>query len=278
MSYIYNIFKRYKCSLLMIYLFVFIAQIEYLIEPYVLGKMIDGLLIGEYYWLVVFFITSMVANVFMYKRMVLDTKIYTTIYNDIVFEYLKNDKTSEPSAKIARTEMANNIINFLENDLQYYIMAIMSLIGTLFFVFLQDYITGFVVALCLIPVLYIIKKLYKKIAQVTKVAFNQYEKKIGTMNEGNDKNINSFFERRRKIIIHLSTLQGKNWFSLNSVKTLFLVIALVVFTSRHTNISQGQAVTIYTYINQFLISLMSIPIGVETFTRIKDVIHRIKTT
>lgn len=262
----------------MIYLFVFIAQIEYLIEPYVLGKMIDGLLIGEYNWLVVFFITSMVANVFMYKRMVLDTKIYTTIYNDIVFEYLKNDKTSEPSAKIARTEMANNIINFLENDLQYYIMAIMSLIGTLFFVFLQDYITGFVVALCLIPVLYIIKKLYKKIAQGTKVAFNQYEKKIGTMNEGNDKNINSFFERRRKIFIHLSTLQGKNWFSLNSVKTLFLVIALVVFTSRHTNISQGQAVTIYTYINQFLISLMSIPIGVETFTRIKDVIHRIKTT
>lgn len=262
----------------MIYLFVFIAQIEYLIEPYVLGKMIDGLLIGEYNWLVVFFITSMVANVFMYKRMVLDTKIYTTIYNDIVFEYLKNDKTSEPSAKIARTEMANNIINFLENDLQYYIMAIMSLIGTLFFVFLQDYITGFVVALCLIPVLYIIKKLYKKIAQGTKVAFNQYEKKIGTMNEGNDKNINSFFKRRRKIIIHLSTLQGKNWFSLNSVKTLFLVIALVVFTSRHTNISQGQAVTIYTYINQFLISLMSVPIGVETFTRIKDVIHRIKTT
>jgi hypothetical protein len=40
--------------------------------------------------------------------------------------------------------------------------------------------------------------------------------------------------------------------------------------------TQGQAVAMYAYINQFLIALMSIPIAVETYARIKDTINRIK--
>ena len=58
---------------------------------------------------------------------------------------------------------------------------------------------------------------------------------------------------------------------------MFLIIALIAFT-HSTKITQGQAVSMYSYINQFLISLMSIPVGVETFTRIgvsitRDIIH-----
>ena len=44
MKYIYNIAKEYKYSLLLIYLYMFIAQLLCLLEPYVLGKMIDGLI------------------------------------------------------------------------------------------------------------------------------------------------------------------------------------------------------------------------------------------
>lgn len=33
----------------------------------------------------------------------------------------------------------------------------------------------------------------------------------------------------------------------------------------------------YSYINQFLISLLSIPVGVDMFTRMSDVIKRLKT-
>jgi hypothetical protein len=50
-----------------------------------------------------------------------------------------------------------------------------------------------------------------------------------------------------------------------------------VITFTHSSrITQGEAVSMYAYVNQFLISLMSIPVGVETFSRMKDVINRIK--
>lgn len=254
---------------------MFVAQLLFLVEPYVLGKMIDGLLKREYYWLACFLGIAIFENIFIYRRMIYDTKVYTTIYNDIVLKYLKRDTSSDPSKRIARTEMSNNIINFLENDVHYYIYAILSVVGTLFFIFLQNPITGFVVLACVLPICVIVYIFYKKIAQFTQIAHDQYEKKVDILTENNEYLVESFFKRRRKVLIYGSTLQGKNWTSLNVTKTAFLVVALIVFTS-NIKITQGDAVSMYAYINQFLISLMSIPVGVETFTRMKDVINRIK--
>lgn len=275
MKYIISIASKYKLELLTIYGYMVIAQLLFLVEPYVLGKMIDGLIRKKYEWTLAFTGIILFENFFIYRRMVLDTKIYTKIYNDIVLRYLKRDNSSDPSTRIARTEMSNNIINFLENDVHYYIYAILSVIGTLFFIFLQNPLTGFVVLSCVLPICLIVYLFYKKIAQCTQVGHDHYEQKIQILTDNKEDVVDTFFKRRRKILIYGSTIQGKNWTSLNSVKSLFLVISLIVLTSQ-TTITQGQAVSVYSYINQFLISLMSIPIGVETFTRMKDVINRIK--
>ena len=276
MNYIVSILKQYKTSLLLIYFYVFVVQLIFLAEPYVLGKMIDGLLVKEYFWLTVFVVLLLAGNIFTYKRMVFDTKVYTKIYNDLVFNYLDHDKDSDASAKSARTDMANNIINFLENDIAYYIMSVMTAVGSLCFVFAQHVTTGFIVAGCIIPVLFIVKFFYKKIAQGTRVFNTLYEQKMTVMNSNDRSLIHGFFKKRSKIIISQSTIQGKNWTSLQSARGVFLIIALVAFTHNATGLTQGEAVSMYSYIFQFLISLMSIPIGMETFTRMRDVIGRIK--
>lgn len=275
MKYIISIASKYKLELLMIYGYMVIAQLLFLVEPYVLGKMIDGLIKKKYEWTLAFTGIILFENIFIYRRMVLDTKIYTKIYNDIVLRYLKRDNSSDPSTRIARTEMSNNIINFLENDVHYYIYSILSVIGTLFFIFLQNPLTAFVVLSCTIPISVIVYTFYKKIAQYTQVAHDHYEQKVQILSDNDEIVVDTFFKRRRRILISGSTLQGKNWTALNSTKSIFLIISLIVLTSQ-TKITQGQTVSIYAYINQFLISLMSIPIGVETFTRMKDVISRIK--
>ena len=275
MKYIYNIAKEYKYSLLLIYLYMFIAQLLCLLEPYVLGKMIDGLIKKEYLWMISFLVIILFENLLIYRRMVYDTKIYTKIYNKIVLSYIKREKNSDHSSRIARTEMSNHIINFLENDVHFYIYAILTVVGTLFFIFLENPLTGFVAISCVFPICIIVYSLYKKIAQSTKISHDHYEQKIEILSDNEEDKVETFFKRRRKLLIYGSTLQGKNWTALHSVKSIFLVISLVVFT-HNTKISQGETVAMYAYINQFLVSLMSIPIGVETFTRMKDIINRIK--
>ena len=275
MKYILSVAKEYKYQLLLIYFYMFVAQFLFLLEPYVLGKMIDGLIAKQYFWLLCFLGIAIFENIFIYRRMIYDTKIYTTIYNNLVLKYLKRDTNSDPSTRIARTELSNHIINFLENDVHYYIYAVLSIVGTLFFIFLQNPLTGFIVLSCVLPICTIVYIFYKKIEQCTQVGNNHYEQKIQILSENDEQKVETFFKRRRKVLIYGSTLQGKNWTSLNTTKTLFLIIALIVFT-HSMKITQGQAVSMYAYINQFLISLMSIPVGVETFTRMKDIIGRIK--
>lgn len=276
MKYIYNIAKEYKHSLILIYVYMFVAQLLFLLEPYVLGKMIDGLIKKEYYWMYCFICIAAFENFFIYKRMVFDTKIYTKIYNDLILKYLNREKAADISAKIARTELSNHIINFLENDVHYYIMAVITVFGSLSFIFLENPLTGFVVLASIIPICLIVYSLYSKIAQGTRVAHTHYEQKVSILTEGDDKKIDTFFKRRRKVLIYQSTIQGKNWTALSLTKGIFLILSIVVFTHSSVDLSQGQAVSMYAYINQFLISLMSIPVGVEMFTRLKDIVNRIK--
>jgi hypothetical protein len=153
--------KEYKYSLILIYVYMFIAQLLFLLEPYVLGKMIDGLLIKEYFWMLCFICIAVFENIFLYKRMVFDTKVYTKIYNDIVLKYLVRNKDVDASTKIARADMSNNIINFLEHDMHYYIYATISVIGTLLFIFLGNPLTGFVVISSIVPIVMIVYFLYK---------------------------------------------------------------------------------------------------------------------
>lgn len=276
MKYIYNIAKEYKYELILIYFYMFVAQFLFLLEPYVLGKMIDGLLKKEYFWTYCFIGIAIFENFFIYKRMVFDTKIYTKIYNGIVLKYLKRERDSDTSSKIARTELSNHLINFLENEMHYYIMAVITVIGSLFFIFLENPIVGFVVLSSIVPICLIVYSLYKKIAQGTKVAHSHYEQKISILTEGDDTRIETFFNRRRKILIYQSTIQGKNWTALNLTKGTFVILSIIIFTHSSVSLSQGQAVSMYAYVNQFLMSIMSIPIGVEMFTRLKDIVNRIK--
>jgi len=276
MKYIFNVIKEFKWSLLLIYFYIVLVEVIHLVEPYILGKSIDGLLKKEYGWLILFFTTSMVSNVIFFKRMLFDTKIYTKIYNKIVFKYLRANKDSNTSTRVARTEMSNQIVGFLEHEIHYYISSVLSVFGSLFFIFLQHTPTGFVTLSCMIPIIFIVSKFYKKIGQGTKILHSHYEKKMSTMDTNSMPLIESFFKRRARLIVYQSTIQGKNWFSLNSTKMCFLILALFVFTHNNINLTQGQAISMYAYINQFLISLLSIPVGMETFTRMKDILNRIK--
>jgi hypothetical protein len=171
--------------------------------------------------------------------------------------------------------MAQNIVNFMENDVQYIIMSIVSIIGSLFFILFEHIITGFIIFFAFIPISFVVYILYKKIAQSIRLSNTHYERKIDVFTDGDKPQMDQFLKRRRDLVIFNSTLQAKNWVSMNIIKGLFLIICLIVFTHNKINLTQGQAIAMYSYINQFLISLMSIPIAVEIYSRVKDIIKRI---
>ena len=267
------IFKQYKHQLTWIYMFMILTELSILSTPFLLGKSIDGLMDNNWYWMVLLGISYFLSNFFNYKRMVYDTKVYTTIYNDIALKFLKKQDV-DISTKIARTDMAHDIVHVLEGYVHYYIATIVTIIGSLIFIFSENWQVGVLISFAIIFIVSSVFILYKKIKQGIKISNNHYEKKAKSI-EGGYVISESFFKRRRKIEICQSTIQGKNWFLGNSIKYVFLLLSIILLITTTKHITIGSVVTVYSYVNNFLIALMSAPVAIEMVLRISDVLKRL---
>jgi ABC-type multidrug transport system fused ATPase/permease subunit len=238
-----------------------------------LGKSIDGLIGGTYFWIFLLSISYGLSNLFLYKRMVYDTKVYTMIYNDIVLKFLKNTNEDD-SKKVARTDMAHEIVNVLEGYVHYYIATIITIFGSIGFIFITNWKVGLLVISALFIIILAVLVFYKKIKQSINLRNDHYENKVKSIQTGYRSSV-SFFNRKRKLEIFESTLQGKNWFLVSTIKSLFLILGVIALVTTTNNITIGNVVTTYSYVNNFLISLMSIPLSVEMYSRLTDIIKRI---
>jgi len=267
------IFKQYRHQLTWIYVFMLLTELSILSTPYLLGKSIDGLIVGNWYWMILLDFSYFLSNFFNYKRMVYDTKVYTVIYNDIALKFLKKDDV-DVSTKIARTGMAHEIVNVLEGYVHYYIATIVTIIGSLIFIFSENWQVGVLVSVSIIFIVSSVFILYKKIKQGIIVANNHYETQVKSIECGYVSS-ESFFARRRKIEICQSTIQGKNWFLVNSIKYIFLLFSIILLVTTTKNITIGSVITVYSYVNNFLSALLSAPVAIEMFLRISDVLKRL---
>ena len=174
MKKIIEIFKQYKYKLTLIYVFMLLTELSNIIQPFLLGKSVDGLIKGKFTWAFWLSISYVISNLFIYKRMVYDTKVYTKIYNDIVLKFLSNSKHSS-SKKTARTDMVHEIINVLESYVHYYISTIVTIIGSIGFIFYTNWVVGVLVVMALLFILGGVLIYYKKIQQVVNVRNNHIE-------------------------------------------------------------------------------------------------------
>jgi ABC-type multidrug transport system fused ATPase/permease subunit len=273
MKKIYKIFKEYKYKLSLIYIFMIITELSTITQPYLLGKSIDGLINGTYFWLILLFISYFISILFNYKRMVYDTKVYTKIYNNIVLNFLKNTN-EDNSKKIARTEMAHEIVGVLEGYVHYYIAVIITIFGSIIFIYKSNWQVGLLTTFAFFIIILAVLVFYKKMRQSINIRNNHYENKVNAIQNGYNHSV-SFFNRRRKLDIFSSTLQGKNWFLVGIIKSVFLVLSIIILITTSNTITTGNVITLYSYINDFLISLMSIPVAFDMYSRLTNVIKRI---
>ena len=115
---------------------------------------------------------------------------------------------------------------------------------------------------------------YKKIQQSIRVRNNHHENKANSIELGYDYSV-SFFKRLGKLNVYNSTIQGKNWFIVGTIKNIFLFISIILLVITTPNITIGDVIIVYSYVNNFLISLLSAPIAIEMYTRLADVLKRI---
>jgi ABC-type multidrug transport system fused ATPase/permease subunit len=149
--------------------------------------------------------------------------------------------------------------------------TVLSSIG---FIYSENWKVGGLVTFAMILIVVAGMVYYKKIQQSIRVRNNHNEKKTNSLEEGYEQSI-SFFKRMRKLDIYNSTIQGKNWFLIGLIKNIFLFISIILLVLTAKDITIGSIITVYSYVNNFLISLLSVPVAIEMYTRLSDVLKRI---
>lgn len=237
MNKIYQIFKQYKYKLITIYLFMLFTELAIISQPYLLGKTVDDLIDGNFFWIIFLALSYFISNFFTYKRMV-----YTQIYNNIVISFLKKTNTDN-SKKIARTDMDRDIVNVLEGYVHYYIATIITIFGSIGFIYSENWRVGILITTALVFIILGVLLYYKKIRQSVNARNNHYENKVDAIQNGYKPPI-SFFNRKRKLDIYESTLQGKNWFIAGTIKNIFLLLSILTLVKTSDNITAGSIITI----------------------------------
>ena len=59
------------------------------------------------------------------------------------------------------------------------------------------------------------------------------------------------------------------------IKHMFLLTSIIMLVLTSKNITIGSVITVYSYVNNFLISLMSIPVAFEMYSRLSNILKRI---
>ena len=197
MKYIFQIFKEHKWLILLVYSYCAFADLVWLFFPYITGKMIDGLIVKEYTYVFYFIGFNFVFIAFGLLRRIYDTKVFTKIYNTTVVKFIKNQNGCSHSSVVARSAMAEGIVGFLENEIPHYIGALYSIFGSLIFIFNINIMTGIILSIFMIPVIFLTKYFYKKIQKSNIVEHSIMEEQVSRIESGNMDMIISFLSVRR---------------------------------------------------------------------------------
>lgn len=272
---IFDVFKKHKWRIILVYLICITADTLWAFEPYILGKMLDGIIGRTYNWVYIFICINMIFIIIGYIRRVVDTKVFSRMYNTLVFDFVERhvDKT-EPSKMVARIEMSKSLIDFLENVIPHFLTVVYAVGGSLIAIMFINSVSAMIVGLIMVPTIIIMRYFYFKSQKMANVNNSNFELNVSKIESKNVSVIRDYFIRRRRILIMDSTLNAKNVFASDLLSLIFVVISLIYYVS-NVHCTVGDATAFYGYINRFVYSLGAIPYFIWNWNQIKNISERL---
>ena len=276
MRFILHIFKQHIWRVLLVYGICNIAYIFWFAEPYVLGKMIDGIIAGEYWWTYAFIGINILFIAFGYIRRVIDTKIFSKMYNNFILDYIRRNICSlETSTVVARVDMSRTFTDFLENVIPSYFATIYALVGSIIAIYLISHGSAYVMLTICVPASFIVWWFYHKSSKMQRVNNSNSENNVAVIERRHLPEIEKYYGRKRKILIMSSTLDATSSMSFESMSLVFVIATMIYYIST-AGCTAGMALTFYGYINRFTGSLGSVNYVIFTIAQIRDVTNRLK--
>lgn len=273
-----ELFTQNKFGVIATYVLFGSEILCHLISPFLLGNAIDDLIKNSYYGILIFSGFYLLRTVVSVFRRILDTKVYTKLYTDLVTRFLsaKTITDANLSKLTAHSGLAKEFINFLEYDLANLMYGIFTLIGSILMLFFYSTDVLLICLLVIIPIFLISKYFGKKIIILTKKYNDEYEKQIAVISSGDQNSIRVHYQNLRNLDISKSNQDAFSFGLIELCSLIMVAISLVVLSTNTAVATAGTIVGVYNYVISFSNGLDIIPYVIERYAELNDIATRIE--
>lgn len=235
-----RIYKIAPAKIMAIWILDLLCIVIDSINPYVIGKCIDGLLEKKWFYFFILVITEGLLLIVRAADQFWDTRLYSSIMkNEKSRYYLKATENQLDNSVISsRLSEIDRTADFLENEVVEVLSILMGIGASLFFLYFQ--ISRFIALFGCITVILIFMSTYsiqQKIAKNNKIKKDLDERRIKKIESRNGMAYEQFLRKTAKIEINDSDLYTKLFCISRTIQMIFLIVSIVfiVYTKDFTS-------------------------------------------
>jgi ABC-type multidrug transport system fused ATPase/permease subunit len=273
-----SLLRRYRWRLLFTYGLFNVESVLRLVQPYVLGMAINGLLEGSYRGLGCLVLQHVLLLVSETCRRMYDTRVFTRIYSDLAASVVLDPsrRDDEVTYVAALSTLSRQLVDFLEFHFPILMRAFYSLVGALI---MLAWLDGVLVTFCLVLVLPAgaLNLVYsRKSLTLSRGLHTEYEREVAVINRRRTEEVRGHFERMARWRVRLS-----DWGALTTgLMEWFILGLMIVVLLRSCTLGEATAGTIFAkfrYVLLFILALDDVPLLVEQTSRLRDILCRMRS-
>ncbi len=246
------------------------------LQPWIMGLAIDGLIARDYGPLWTLIGVSLLALLIAFARRLFDTRAYGRIYREVALDVVSKDHAADrPVTQItARVGFVSEFTDFFEEMLPAALVSIVSLIGAVIMLsILSPVLAGATVGVTLcVGALFFFSR--KRLTFLNGQLNNTMESKVSVLSQRDVLQARGLFQSIVRWRIALSDLEARN-FGLVFLFTIILMALAVWVLVVHESRTEGQVFAGLTYILQFTQAVVVLPFTYQHFVRTQEISTRL---
>jgi ABC-type multidrug transport system fused ATPase/permease subunit len=270
---------KYRRSIGLLLLFVFIENIAWIIEPTFFGKLLDAL-IEHFYdheninyflplslWVMVYLLNVVGGSLHRFSS----GGVYARMYTDIAVGVIEESKSrrDQYSKMLVRAELVKEYITFYKDRLPEILWHLMASGGAIIALFFFDYRIGLICISVILPIAYLNNLNRKKATALQKDIHDNQEELYKLIENRDTSKIHHFLYN---MVAPKTRIARWNSFNFSTVKVLLVIIFVgVLFISIDVDsFSTGKIYSIVAYLWTFIGQTDYLPDLMESLGSIKD--------
>ena len=270
-----GLFSAYRWRLLATYSLFNLENGVRLLQPWLLGWAIDGLLRGETLGLTLFIAQHLTFVFLGGARRMYDTRVFTGIYTALASAVVVEQRQHniEVSRVAARSALSREIVEFFERQVPFIFQSVFSVLGALVFIALCDWWLFAGSLLLMVAVAPLSTMVSRKTAVLNRRLNDRLEREVNVIERGTFAGILRHYNCAAAWRVRLSDLEAMAFVILQSC--LLALVGLALWRGCATQVDAGQILAIFSYVLMFATGVADVPVLAQQMARLRDISGRL---